>query len=61
MYSTAGKLTVILNPHSFQELSFEARIRFLRIRVSCFETLEEFFEDLKWRFRGNKTIVMDKT
>ena len=73
------KLTVstrnsILDPRSFRESSFEARVSSFdfrgsrtKDRVSSFETLEEFFEDLEQRFRGNdlilenKTIAMNKT
>ena len=67
------KLTVstrnsILDPQSFRESSFEARVLSFDFRepsfedrVSSFETLEEFFKDLEQRFRGNDLILENKT
>ena len=51
----------------FRVSIFEVQEPSLEDRLSSFETLEEFFEDLEQKFRGkdfilkNKTIAMNKT
>ena len=59
---------MILDPQSFRESSFEARVSSFEVpepsfegRVSSFERLEEFFEDLEQRFRENDLILENKT
>ena len=45
----------------FRVSIFEVQEPSLEDRLSSFETLEEFFEDLEQRFRGNDLILENKT
>ena len=42
-------------------MSFDFQGSRVEFRVSSFETLEEFFEDLQERFRENDLILKNKT